>query len=419
MSWAGISLVVLVCLVILFTLLGTLVFNKKNYNGYFLACGSNISQIGYSDDGSYWYGTQHDNGDLPFGLTGSAYNIERNNGIWVAVGAPGGERTRQIIWSDGNGKIWSDSTGDQFSNDSSASGSTLAYGNGVWVAGGTGGVASGTTLLYSNDGKAWTTVNDSPFGDGEGSCAVVQYLNGRFLAGGKGSAGSTVKIWSSTNGVDWTAATGTPFGTNTSANPTKFAYGNGVYVAVGLGSNNTIWKSSDGQTWSENSSSPYDQMVTMWDVRFSGGLFVTVSEHDPDNNGPIVAWSTDGDTWTAGTGTGTLSTGYFMDNILTPDLNSGKWLIGGGTGSNGLAFYSTDGKSWTQVTDTLFPGGDFKSSASGWVGRVSDSDKRYLAVGSASGSQNVYYSSDRVNWTQATSIFGSGTGNTIDQVRYG
>lgn len=420
MDWFGISFVVIVCLVILFTLLGTLLWDKKDkHNGYFVACGSNEVQIGYSDDGIDWNASTHIEGGLPFGTSGVAYDLVKANGIWVAVGNPSGSRTRQIIWSGDNGITWNDSTGNQFSSDSSAEGLTIAFGNGVWVAGGKGAVTSGTTLVYSRNGKDWSTVNNDPFGNGEGTCTVVQYVNGRFLAGGKGSTGSVAKIWSSTDGINWTAATGTPFGTNAASNPTKFTYGKGVYVAVGLAGDdaNTKWRSTNGIAWTASAISGFGNGVTIWDVKFHNNLFVAAGVFN--SGGPVVAWSTDGDTWTAGTGTGTLSSGYFMDNILIPDQKNNKWLIGGGTGSNGLAFYSTDGKDWTQVTDTLFPGGAVRSTTGGWKDKSFHSDVRYMAVGNASGSQNVYYSSDKVNWTQADSVFGSGTGNTIDQVKYG
>ena len=80
----GFGLLFLFCMVILFALLGTLVWGKKNPDGIFLACGNNEVQIGWSDNGETWTASTHAEGGLPFGTGGIAYNINKGNSMWVA-----------------------------------------------------------------------------------------------------------------------------------------------------------------------------------------------------------------------------------------------------------------------------------------------------------------------------------------------
>ena len=96
--------------------------------------------------------------------------------------------------------------------------SSVAYGNGVWVAGGN----AGNLRTSTNDGVTWNT-QTSNFGT-SAICSVA-YGNGVWVAGGAGAALRT----STNDGVTWNTQTSN-FGTSTIL---SVAYCNGVWVAGG------------------------------------------------------------------------------------------------------------------------------------------------------------------------------------------
>ncbi len=427
MALLGLSILTLVCLVILFTLLGTLLWNKKNSDGVFMACGDNDAQIGWSNDGSEWNAGIHADGGTPFGSGGTAININKGRDLWVAAGNPDGDRTRQLVWSNDDGNRWNDSTGTQFSSASGAQARVVQYGNNIWVAGGSPGTTGGYNVLHSTDGKQWGAADGEPFGtNSDATVANIQYLNDRWLAAGNGGTGggTTAKIWYSINGTSWSAATGSPFGTTDSTNPSRFAYGDGVYVAVG-GSDDQIWYSTDGIDWTAADSHPFGSGGVVWDVKFYDGQFVTVGQYV--SGGALTAWSTDGDTWEAGNLSSGPSTDNSLDNIQIPNEFNQYWLITGGTdGTSGASLYytSTDGREWNIGEQTLFSTGNIQSSAAGFEGRKFDSTDRTLVVGISGTNQNVFYSQERagITWTAATNaadVFGIGVDKTIVEARYG
>ena len=434
MELIGITVIVLLSLVILFTLLGTLVWNKKNSTGIFLACGSNKAQIGWSDDGSNWNASVHQKGSLPFGDGGTAYYINQSTrDFWVAGGDLDGGSTRHLLWSDDQGKTWNDSTGEQFGTNTGSFARFFEYKNGIWVAGGKPNVAGSNMVIYSKDGKNWEKVSGNPFGTGAGTVSVVQYVNDRWLVGGNGGAGNgdVVKIWSSKDGINWTQASGTPFKTGDNSNPTKFAYGNGVFVAVGRETtpdSESIWYSDNGQLWVPSVNQPFKNTGSLWDVVFSDGIFVAVGEYV--TGGTVVAYSTNGKDWYSGTFSEEPSGANFVDNILPPNSYVDNWFIGGGTDSSSptsgksLAYVSTNGKNWELVDQTIFEQGDIKSSAFGFTGRRNDSEDRSIVVGQDADGEVIYHSDTRKSgtWKKASNsatVFGNGPDNTITQARYG
>ena len=91
----------------------------------------------------------------------------------------------------------------------------VAYGNGLFVAGG----ASGK-LATSSDGITWTQRTSAI----DNNMRCVAYGNGLFVA-----AGFSGKLATSPDGITWTQGTSS-FGTN---NISGIGYGNGLFVAVG------------------------------------------------------------------------------------------------------------------------------------------------------------------------------------------
>jgi len=94
---------------------------------------------------------------------------------------------------------------------------SVAYGNGVWVAGGAGGALRTST----NDGVTWNT-QTSNFTT---TICSVAYGNGVWVAGGLGGT-----LRTSTDAVTWNTQT-----SNTTATIFSVAYDNGIWVAGGSG----------------------------------------------------------------------------------------------------------------------------------------------------------------------------------------
>ena len=389
---------ILIILIILFTFLGIYVWGpKNNQNTYenndfdgFVTAGDTHSIIALSSNVESWseYTSPFD----------EVYTVEKGGGIWVAAGLPtsGGH---QLAWSF-DGQEWTQGSGSDFGTASTAYGITVAYGNGRWVAGGVPNAANQNTILYSDDGKVWHSVTGTPFGTTSGNYAsIIQYLNGKWIAGGSGGDDSEVKIWFSDDGINWTSASGNPFGTTSGNRPTRFAYGGGIYVAVGYDFNNeekTIWYSSDLDTWTTVSSNPFDT-GTVFDVVFYDGLFVSTGVFVSGGTG--IAWSSDGETWTASTGV-TFNFISVTYSVIPPSDNNTKWFACGLNNISTRRIYSsTDGKAWeVSYTESGGGGTTFLDLTSG--------NGKVVAVGKLGDATDVsVYSSDNGdNWSKPNGL---------------
>jgi hypothetical protein len=118
---------------------------------------------------------------------------------------------------------------------------------------------------------------------------------------------------------------------------------------VAVGSSGRIAWSTNGETWTaiNNTQSTFDT-TDVNGVAYGDGRFVAVG------SGGKMAWSTNGETWTAvtgGTGTGANPSdpgnskfGAIAINNIT--YGAGRFLAVGG---NGRMAWSTDGTTWTEV----------------------------------------------------------------------
>jgi hypothetical protein len=143
----------------------------------------------------------------------------------------------------------------------------VAYGNGTWVAVGTYG-----TVVTSSDGQLWSLQSPA---DADISRSVAYGAGTFVMAADDASLGS--KLLTSTNGgVNWTTATSPP-AHYVSAD--HVAYGNGIWVAVGLVGR--ILVSADaGRTWAlQNSGITID----LSGVTYGNGMWIAVG-----NNGTII-----------------------------------------------------------------------------------------------------------------------------------
>lgn len=319
-----------------------------------VAGGKGPHQIVTSPDGIIW--TSSESGEAAF--TGGICRAVAHNGLldsgglWVAVGGGyNGTPYHKIAYST-DGVKW---TGSTSGNALFVGGDcvTVAYGNGVWVAGGS---SAQNSVAYSIDGVNWTGSTSGNTAIGE--CYTVAYGNGLWVAGGAGNN----TIATSPNGIDWTgrqSVSGLTIGLGV-------AYGNALWVMVGgNNSSGAIATSPDGINWTASTSgyTLFSSVINCVTVAYGNGLWVVGAEGD-GNYTTLVAYSSDGTSWTGSTsGTdvfGPSSRSPASSACETVAYGNGLWVAGGYGDYN--AAYSSLGTSWTASTGegslgALFTGG--------------------------------------------------------------
>ncbi|PTY07447.1 hypothetical protein DB347_09105 [Opitutaceae bacterium EW11] len=115
------------------------------------------------------------------------------------------------------------------------------------------------------------------------------------------------------------------------------AYGNGNYVAVG--DRGEVLTSADGATWTPQRHGQTNARLNR--VAYGGGKFVAVGEAE------TILTSDDGVHWLLTHGGGT---NWLRGLVCLSVDNSNVWLA---TGQNGVAYLSTDARTWTVTTGVL------------------------------------------------------------------
>jgi hypothetical protein len=288
------------------------------------------------------------------------------NGQWVFV-ARMQDNTNKMDTST-NGTTWTHVANPSFGNNYIAS---VAYGNGMWVAGGNDG-----KMDTSTNGTTWTQVANSSFGNY--NIRSVAYGNGMWVAVGSGG-----KIATSTNGTTWSQVADSSFGNNYIA---SVAYGNGMWVAMGSGK---IATSTNGTTWSQVEDSSFDN-ISFESVACNNGTWVAVG--NVGNNGKIATSSTNGITWTLVEDSSFGNTG-----INSVAYGNGMWVA---VGNGGKIATSTNGTTWLQqVADTSF----------GQIHRVAYGNGMWVAGGN---NGNIATSTNGTTWTQVL-VFNTTTNGEV------
>ncbi|MCX6954468.1 MAG: hypothetical protein NTV51_20130 [Verrucomicrobia bacterium] len=205
----------------------------------------------------------------------------------------------------------------------------LAFGHGVFVGAGNGG------LYSSTDGFTWTQRLPSPVPGSESTIAALKYLNGRFVA-----VGTRGLICTSVDGIVWTRQTAPVGAFGPNAGPAAgrpyalwdVAYGNGLYVAAGQ---LEFLTSPDGVTWTRRTSPAI--VSDMVHLHFGGGKFVASSLAGR------VTVSADGINW---------RTVYLSETIDFFKLadGAGGWVA---LTFGGQLWTSTDAETWVRSQKTL------------------------------------------------------------------
>jgi hypothetical protein len=298
---------------------------------------------------------------VPTGETLTALTFA--NGQFVAVG--------------GRGTVLTSAQGTNWTHQDPGTSDTLrgiAYGSNQFVAVGQ------SFALTSTNAADWHTsfVSPTPEADALYGLHAIAYGNGIFvaLAGGCFVQHCQSSIITSRDGERWSSATNIA-GIDLAVDKIEsLTYGNGVFLAVGVGGGNgggrrVIW-SLDGSNWT-NTVDPAElsSLGNMRAVTYGGGLFVTVGD------GGFIGTSADGSHWTPRTaGTSALlngvtyAGGLFVavgesmvtssDGINWSDRGSivpnRLWAVGFGDGKflaigeGGMILSSEDGNFWRQLS---------------------------------------------------------------------
>lgn len=188
-------------------------------------------------------------------------------------------------------------------------------------------------------------------------------------------AGSgTKRVMTSANGIDWVSQT-TP-------TPAKVwyavAYGNGIYVAVG--SAGAIMTSTDAVIWTNQT--PYEA-CDLYSVAYGNGVFVAVTPNGGYSS--LAFYSTDGVTWSPCTGTP-------AGSAFTDVSYGNGWFVAVSPLGSNMVMRSKDGITWEGVSAPT----DAAWQAIGYGAGV------FVAGGNSSGTTSVMTSVDGLIWEVQT-----------------
>lgn len=237
--------------------------------------------------------------------SGNLYTIAYGAGKLVIGGNAG-----VIRYSANNGTSWSGTVATGLAGSINA----LCYGNSLFVA-----VDSAGGIATAADPAGPWTVQTS---GSSVSFYAVAFANGRFVA--VGIANANVAIYTSPDAVAWSPRAITSF----TATLKGVAYGNGVWIAVGVGGVAVISR-DNGSTWIVSN------VGTTGDLRaiaFGKGRFVTVGNK-------FIGTSTSGNAWKP--------QGAPTDILAIASGPSGFAAV-----SYSYSTSSTDGENWTTHTAT-------------------------------------------------------------------
>jgi len=250
----------------------------------------------------------------------------------------------------------------------------------IIITNGTGSFASTTQPTASNGGKTWT-LNRDTISDG----SIEVNINKTGIKSGKQTIERIFGIFPL-----WSAVADSKFnGTNIFS----IAYGNGKFVAVGDAGKMAY--SSDGRIWTAIPAGTTNGTTTT----FGPNHIVSVAYGNVNstprfvaggNNCGKMAYSSDGVSWTAVTDS-KFGTSDHINAIACGSYGTGGYVAGG---SDGKMAYSTTGISWTAVSSQL-PTHIFS---------IAFSNSRYVAVGD---SGKIAYSGNSTNWTVVSNTFGT------------
>jgi hypothetical protein len=266
--------------------------------------------------------------NAPTGYGNQWYTVTYGNNKYVAL-AISGNLTRGIVSADGITWVGLSGPEGQGGNVNDTTFRGIIYGNGQFVAVGSG--PSGTnTCNYSTNGTQWhLTSASSP----NQTYRAITYGNGLFVAVGYSSSANSGKRAMTTPGLVNGVWQGWTLRDTPEATFEGVAYGNGLFVAVAGQPITGAMVSSDGITWTQSNTVPNNDWTS---VAYGNNLFVALS------SGGRIMTTQDGINWTFRT---TLPPGESMSQIA---FGNGLFVT---TGI--INYQSPDGINWTQCNGGL------------------------------------------------------------------
>lgn len=279
-------------------------------NGTRWVCGGDsTNKLAYSNDGITW--SNSSNGNTIFD---AAYSVCNNGSVWVA----GGFGANKLAYST-DGITWTGSTSGNSVFSTVATIYRIAWNGSRFVAIGSDG--SDTTTGYSTDGITWTA--------GSTLSGISSYDlawdGSKFVIMGFRTSGPTsnAKLASSSDGITWSLYSSN-IETLLQLGGYGIAWNGSIWVATGEGSfgpggvsRRSLLYSSNAITWTNSSNGGTVMRGAAWSVAWNGTLWVAVSVSAPN----LVAYSSDGNTWTAATSANSLfSQIYAVTSIPAPNL---------------------------------------------------------------------------------------------------
>jgi hypothetical protein len=381
------------------------------WNGSYFLCGVDASNtnVGMSSDGKSWT-------SMNIGAYGPVKGIAWSGKSWVIATSPSttagllyssngiqwvatstqGNSYRDVAWVGTNYVAITSAGSALYSYDGlnwlNSSGSVSVGNNVSWtksneasvkiqqptIVGGTG---TYNTMLYSADGVNYQGLGKSTFGT---SCRTVAWNGDIWVAGGEGASNTLAYSY---DGKNWTGLGKSIF--STACN--KVVSNGIVWVAMGAGGN-TMAMSTDGMNWVGLGNSIFD--VAGLGVDWNGTSWVAVG------NGAANTIATSSDpmakVW-SGVGKDVFSVVNCAKWFL------GAWFIGGDVSGGYTMATSSNGSSWSYVTNSTLA---TTCKSISWNGREA------VAVGSG-GSSTVTTSADGVSWT-ATATSAGTAGNGVE-----
>ena len=208
-----------------------------------------------------------------------------------------------VMLTSPDGTNWTATASDRFSG--------LAYRNGLYLA------CHGLGIVASTDGRVWTN-QVSSFG-----AEAIAFGNGLFVAAGSGG-----KLQTSPDGLHWTRRNAV-----TTETISDLAYGAGTFVGVGI----MRLASSNGVGWTNLGSNVTTKMLN--DVAYGQGAFVAVGSGSSvlrSTNGlqwTLSAWGLTGTSFNGvASGAGKFVVAASSGRVLV-STNSIDWVVATNTGS--------------------------------------------------------------------------------------
>ncbi|MDH5388608.1 MAG: hypothetical protein OEY06_09170 [Gammaproteobacteria bacterium] len=377
---------------------------------------SNTNDVWSSSDGINW--TQ-ETVSAEFSARKNHQVVSFNDGsgdkLWL-IGGDDGD-FKNDVWSSSNGINWVQQINNAaFSNRSAHQVVSFNNNNGnkLWLIGGDDGELK-NDVWSSNDGINWTQQIDSAAFSARYAHQVVSFNDGNgnklWLIGGSEGT-KTNDVWSSSNGINWAQQT-----TNAEFSARRFhqavnfndGSGNKLWLIGGDDGTKTndVWSSSDGIDWTkETANAAFSERKNHQVVSFnngSGNKLWLIGGDDGEKRNDV--WSSgDGINWIQLTSSAEFSAREDHQVVIFNDGSGDKlWLVGGNDGSKtNDVWSSSDGINWTQKTASAA----FSARKDYQVVNFNDGsgDKLWLIGGFDDAFKNdVWSSSDGINWIQLTS----------------